>query len=409
MRYQSNRRNFFPRLTTAITLAVFATAGCLGSGAGVEADDTAASKKEEPPAECGGFGKLSAESGRCECDSGYDLDLRNVTNCVPASQTCGGHGHLVTDSSQNLSCVCDPGYQIDPASIFTCVQPTWECVTFPEYPWAVPIGLYLNTENNAPPHDMTMGIYADDWSRPHSMLRLEVWHGFGENGSIAFPAHRSFYVGYKPADCDLCLFLGQGCDDYGCETLFFAQGGSLTVSQADRNTNTGRLVATGTNLKLVEWNPESSAETPILGGKCIQISRLEMEVSWGISGSCSGDSCNAGYGDGQCCSDAPYCTNGTGSTYNRYCSTYCGTTGEGCAGPENCCSGYTCFLGSCVSDTCGGNACSAGYNNGGCCTAAPYCHGDSPQCRTYCGDAGTQCTSDFDCCTPAVCSGGVCG
>ena len=233
---------------------------------------------------------------------------------------------------------------------------------------------------------------------------MVVWHGFGPGGAVTLPASRSFDANTSLASCDVCLSMYQGCSGSECDTTFFVQGGSLSVTTADKSNNAGRLRAAGSNLRLVEW--DEASDQPVANAKCIELAQLDFDVSWGISGSCSGDSCDGGFGAGGCCSDAPYCTNSTGSIYNRYCSTTCSGTSEGCAGPENCCPGYTCFLGSCMSETCASNSCTAGFDGGGCCAFAPYCTNGS--CRYVCGDAGDSCASDFDCCSSFSCNGGTC-
>ena len=265
------------------------------------------------------------------------------------------------------------------------------------YPWGVPGGTYFGTGPNAPPNDVTIGVLADDFS-PSSHLTVEVWFGSG----VQAPAQRMFRPGDSYFTCDVCLTMSEGCSGGPCKTTFFAQGGQLQLGRAVPNANVGGIRANAQNLLLVEWSLDQ--DRPIHGGRCVQISTVNMDVDWGSVAECSGDFCSSG---SSCCEGAPYCTNGTGGP-TRFCSGLCGASGDGCGGADACCDGFKCFLGTCISDSCAGDSCTTGMDGGGgCCGAAPYCTSDS-KCRPTCGDPGSMCGTSGDCCAGLTCQAGTC-
>jgi hypothetical protein len=66
-----------------------------------------------------------------------------------------------------------------------------------------------------------------------------------------------------------------------CTPGFFAQAGSVTVTQADQDPNMGSMVATVTNLTLVAWDFSQGGDKPIAGGQCYVIGSASFNVSWG--------------------------------------------------------------------------------------------------------------------------------
>ena len=91
------------------------------------------------------------------------------------------------------------------------------------------------------------------------------------------------------ADCEYCLYLDTGCNAAGttCAASFLAQAGAINITSNTKNEATGRLTASATNLKFVEWN--FSSDTPVPGGKCIQIAQASTDVSWADGGIFQGD------------------------------------------------------------------------------------------------------------------------
>jgi hypothetical protein len=263
----------------------------------------------------------------------------------------------------------------------------------PKYPWGVTAGTYL------PQEKVTFGIVADSTSTAASRLSVEVWPPGGAEPSLPFV--RTF----SPADhyktCESCVLMGEGCttSPNTCKTYYFAQGGQLQVNEAGRTEASGRLKATGSHIVLAEWSMTNDA--PVANGRCVEISNFKIDAEWGSGGACSGDSCGAG-----CCADSPYCTLGN-NNIGRYCSDFCGESGDGCTGPNDCCDGFSCFLGTCIVESCGGDSCSQGLDaGGGCCGQNPYCVDD--RCTSTCGGAGAGCGATLDCCSGLSCSGGTC-
>jgi hypothetical protein len=231
-------------------------------------------------------------------------------------------------------------------------------------------------------------------------LTVEVWPGPG--GAEPAPSFiHNFSTAERYKTCESCVLMGEGCttSPNTCKTYFFAQAGQLQVSEAGRAEASGRLKASGSNIILAEWSMANDA--PVANGRCVEISNFKMDAEWGSGGACSGDACGSG-----CCADSPYCSLGN-NNIGRYCSDYCGESGDGCTGPNDCCTGYSCFLGTCIVESCGGDSCSQGFDaGGGCCGQNPYCVDD--RCTSVCGAAGTGCGGDLDCCSGHSCVSGTC-
>ncbi len=267
--------------------------------------------------------------------------------------------------------------------------------TLPTYPWGVTVGAFF------PDRRMTFGILADSTSTAGSRLVLELWPGAG-GVEPTIPTVQTLSTSDTYANCQGCLLLGEGCTTQPnqCRTYYFAQAGTLYLNQAGRSEANGKLRANGTNVTFREWS--MTADAPVPNGRCITVTSVKIDAEWGDGGTCSGDPCGAG-----CCSDSPYCSLGNNAT-GRFCSDYCGEGGDGCTGPNDCCDGYRCFLGSCIVDGCGANACTQGFDEGGgCCDQAPYCV--AGRCGGACGMAGNTCGGNLDCCTGLSCNAGTCG
>src|SRR5439155_16883794 len=54
-----------------------------------------------------------------------------------------------------------------------------------------------------------------------------------------------------------------------------------TVTRADQDPNNGRMKATLTNVKLVEW--DFTADAPVAGGRCIIINTDSFDVPWSMN------------------------------------------------------------------------------------------------------------------------------
>lgn len=266
----------------------------------------------------------------------------------------------------------------------------------PEYPWGVTAGTFLGSQG------VTFGIMGDSTSTAASRLTLEVWPGPG-GAEPTIPLVRTLSTADRYKTCETCVLIGEGCTTQPntCRTYYFAQAGQLRVDEAGRSNAAGRLRASGSNITLAEWS--LTADAPVPNGRCITLTNFSMDAEWGEGGACSGDPCGSG---GSCCSDSPYCSLGN-NNIGRFCSDFCGESGDGCTGPNDCCDGFSCFLGTCIVDSCGGDTCSAGLDEGGgCCDQSAYCVDGG--CRAACGLAGSGCGGDLDCCTGLSCSAGTC-
>lgn len=307
------------------------------------------------------------------CQGGQDHDISSVGDDSP-----GPDGSVPTDGT---------------------VTPTLQCShtrVLDEYPWGVVAGTYLADQG------VVFGIAANGTQSPTQRLQIEVWPGAG-GAAPSLPRTTTFSPTSKYSSCDNCVVLGEGCDaQNNCKTWYFPQAGHVTVGVATRSATQGKLHAAGANLIFAEWS--MTGDAPVPNGRCIQLNTYAIDAEWGDQGgTCSADSCSS---SNPCCSDSPYCTLGN-NNIGRFCSDYCGESGDGCTGPNDCCDGFKCFLGTCISDTCGNNECTAGLDEGGgCCDSAPYCTGG--RCSGVCGASGETCGGDLDCCTGMSCSGGTC-
>lgn len=259
------------------------------------------------------------------------------------------------------------------------------------YPWGITSGGYYSQ------YDLVLGIQANSLDAPSATLTLEVI-----GAATGVPTTVSFTPESTYNTCEVCMLMSEGCVGNDCKTHFFPLGGSVAISQADRNESVGAVRASSSGLLFAEW--DLSTNTPVDGGRCIELQSFDFDYAWGSSGSCSGDACGPG---GDCCSDSPYCSLGN-NNIGRFCSDFCGASGDGCTGNDDCCDGFECFLGTCVTDSCSSDSCTTGLDEGGgCCAQAPYCN-PGFGCVASCGDSGQACGGDLDCCTGLACTAGSC-
>jgi hypothetical protein len=101
------------------------------------------------------------------------------------------------------------------------------------------------------------------------------------DGPFPLPASGSFVNrGYR--QCEVCAIFNEGCTANACARQYLATSGSYTVTRADRAAE-GRIAASASNLRFVEWN--LTTDTPVTGGGCVQISALgPFEVGWTADG-----------------------------------------------------------------------------------------------------------------------------
>src|SRR5262245_5298526 len=94
----------------------------------------------------------------------------------------------------------------------------------------------------------TVAFSQESAANPWNELSIEAWH------TRTFPGSATFKTTDNYANCDICVVYGEQCDSMGCNVYFFALGGSGNVMQADENESAGRMRATASNLRLVEWD-----------------------------------------------------------------------------------------------------------------------------------------------------------
>ncbi|MFZ5467896.1 MAG: hypothetical protein ACOZIN_00550 [Myxococcota bacterium] len=110
----------------------------------------------------------------------------------------------------------------------------------------------------------------------YRQLWLEVWP-LGQ--TLSFPLSRTFNASTRYDTCDVCVGFDEGCDDgtMTCQAAYFVQGGSVNVTRADVSAS-GRIEATGTNLRFVEWDYDN--DLPVPNGRCVQLGTLTMNIGW---------------------------------------------------------------------------------------------------------------------------------
>lgn len=111
-------------------------------------------------------------------------------------------------------------------------------------------------------------------------LRVEIYHKTGSTPAIPrtvmLPATGTY------GDCDDCVLIdfGQDFDNGDFGTLYFARGGSLTVTKADRNPLMGGITVSGSNVRFVEWNFDGNNDKPVANGKCIEVGSFSFNTTY---------------------------------------------------------------------------------------------------------------------------------
>lgn len=262
------------------------------------------------------------------------------------------------------------------------------------YPWGISSGAYNGTGQSAPPNDFTLGLITSDLNVTNRLVALAR---FG--GGLQVPTEVAFTETDNLGNCHGCVTMSEGCSGGDCQTVFFAQGGTLEILRADKDPFGGVSFRVH-NLFLREWS--LNQDQPKAGGKCVQIATADID--WlATSPACSGDLCETGAG---CCNEAPHCTGGSPNL--TFCTSSCGGGFDGCSANSDCCEGFACSgSGRCEATSCEADSCGGGFDVGaGCCGAAPYCVQGA--CAEVCGASGSGCGSSADCCTGFSCEAGVC-
>ena len=129
-----------------------------------------------------------------------------------------------------------------------------------------------------PQYGVTVVSSLDVKMAPANALSIEDYVSMGEKypKAVTYSAQDTYSL------CEVCTIVAV-CDNMGCTDTYFAQGGSVSVTRADRNEKAGEMIATGTNLTLVEWDFSQNGDKPVPGGKCITIGAATFDVKWGAT------------------------------------------------------------------------------------------------------------------------------
>lgn len=141
------------------------------------------------------------------------------------------------------------------------------CTTMATWPGLEPFADY----DDAGP--TTYGGSQSSSTEPFDALGFEDWHlasGYPKN--VTFSTSDAYFT------CDVCVALYEQVQGGQASAFFFAQGGSMTVTQADENIETGTFNLTGTNLHLVEWDLSTDSAVP--GGRCYDIGSASLNKTW---------------------------------------------------------------------------------------------------------------------------------
>jgi hypothetical protein len=144
------------------------------------------------------------------------------------------------------------------------------CTSIGTWPGVDPSGFFDPDYFMAGP--ATVAVSHEASGTPWNELSVEAWHG------VLYPSTVTFHDGDTYNDCDTCVIYGEGCDDTGCNTYYFAQAGTTTITQADDVEAMGSMKASATKLKLVEWDFDN--DVPVTNANCVEVSSASWDVSW---------------------------------------------------------------------------------------------------------------------------------
>ncbi|MFZ5442893.1 MAG: lamin tail domain-containing protein [Myxococcota bacterium] len=178
-----------------------------------------------------------------------------------------------TDDNSADFFVAAPTPQNSSAAVVDCttaMDPDAGCVTYATWPTTRTVGGYTAptswAELHAEPPDGGEG----------DLLSVEAYFG---GAGLTLPATETYSATTTYAGCQICTWIGTGCDPMlGCTRFFLAQSGSTSVTAADR-ADAGTFVGSVSNLRLVEWDFDFDEAVP--GGGCIELASQAINVSWG--------------------------------------------------------------------------------------------------------------------------------
>lgn len=111
-------------------------------------------------------------------------------------------------------------------------------------------------------------------------LRLEVV--YPNDTFPTLPSTGTFTAATRYGNCSVCAIFNEGCDQAGvCTAQYLAQGGSLTITRADRD-SAGRLAGSGSNLRFNQWDLQNDVAE---GSGCVTITTVgPFDIGWNADG-----------------------------------------------------------------------------------------------------------------------------
>lgn len=181
---------------------------------------------------------------------------------------CGGNDSTATDMAANLDL---------PAA---GDMPAVGCLTVPTWP-----NTMLFADGSTDPlmgYDFLTRVLADRAAAAGLVdtLRVELYHKTGM--ATTFPRTAPISATGTYNDCDDCVLIDLGQDFANSDpgTLYFARGGSLTVTKADRTPITGAISVSGTNVHFVQWVFDAASDKPVANGKCIDVGTFSFSSTY---------------------------------------------------------------------------------------------------------------------------------
>ena len=81
-------------------------------------------------------------------------------------------------------------------------------------------------------------------------------------------------------DCALCILLVMDCDgDYACDKVFFADEGSLDISQMDGGNKPFQATLNGAVFREVSIDPNTYRSTPVPGGESWCLDNFQIDLT----------------------------------------------------------------------------------------------------------------------------------
>jgi len=130
--------------------------------------------------------------------------------------------------------------------------------------------------------DFVTSVYADRAGTGNLFDRLgvELYHPTGATTTLPRTVTLSATATYT--DCNECLLLVTDGNPSieGSGTGYFARGGSITVTKADRTPLAGGITVSGSNIHFVEWTFGEDADKPVANGKCVDVGAFSFNATY---------------------------------------------------------------------------------------------------------------------------------